>query len=210
MRSAPMFILCCIIGLTGSAPVHAAWVDHDAANTGIVAVDGGKVLDSLGQGWVVTMFEGDFVWERDNPSEDPPMSVDQIRYWSGQSLVTVSGDYWIWSSGVWTNVGPVPSAASVGDPIASPLRTATAVPNPASVTTDLRFALSEPASVSVRILDATGRTVRDVAETQYPTGDHSIAWDGRDSSGRNVPAGVYFARIAAGPLTVIGRIVITR
>ncbi|MEZ4653755.1 MAG: FlgD immunoglobulin-like domain containing protein [Candidatus Eisenbacteria bacterium] len=193
--------------VTLASPLHAAWVDHDAAQTGIAAVDEGKVLDFLGHGWIV----GAGGWVRDDPSEDPPMPVDQIRYWFGQRLVTMSGDYWIWSSpATWTNLGPVPSAASVGSSARPTAGRAVSVPNPTASSTDLRFSLAEPSDISIRIVDAAGRVIRDFESGSYPAGEHGVVWDGRDSFGRDVPPGIYFSRIAAGKLAVLGRIVVAR
>lgn len=53
-----------------------------------------------------------------------------------------------------------------------------------------------PASASLRIADVTGRLVREL-----PIGDAAgdLTWDGKDSAGRPVPPGFYFAGIAGSP-----------
>jgi hypothetical protein len=63
------------------------------------------------------------------------------------------------------------------------------------------FSWSAPAraAASITIYDATGRLVRRVAlDTALSTRGEAI-WDGRDEASRNVPAGLYWARLAARP-----------
>ena len=63
-----------------------------------------------------------------------------------------------------------------------------AFPNPFRGGTTLSFDLGSPHPEDLGIFDLRGRRVRGLR----PEG--SIFWDGRDDSGRTVPAGVYFAR----------------
>jgi FG-GAP repeat/FlgD Ig-like domain len=46
----------------------------------------------------------------------------------------------------------------------------------------------------VSVFDVAGRLVRTVANGQYPAGYQSAIWDGRDTRGRTVAAGLYFLR----------------
>ena len=48
--------------------------------------------------------------------------------------------------------------------------------------------------VELTIYDALGRLVRTLARQNMFTGEHEIVWDGRDSSGRDLPAGIYLCR----------------
>lgn len=70
-------------------------------------------------------------------------------------------------------------------------------PNPFSVHTSLSLrALGEGNDVrlqraEVRILDVTGREIRTLSTV---AGDATVRWDGRDGSGRLLPAGIYFSR----------------
>jgi hypothetical protein len=78
------------------------------------------------------------------------------------------------------------------------LRLVGARPNPFGVSTDVVFRLPEAAEVSVRIYDVSGRLVRTLVERLVPAGEHAVAWDGRDTDGRRVAAGVYFTTFRAG------------
>jgi len=50
----------------------------------------------------------------------------------------------------------------------------------------------------VSLFDVRGRLVRRIARGDYPAGYQSVAWDGLDSRGRRVAAGVYFMRSVSG------------
>jgi hypothetical protein len=56
----------------------------------------------------------------------------------------------------------------------------------------------EAARVALVIFDAAGRSVRRLPPKEAADGRLVFAWDGRDRSGREIPPGVYFARLGAG------------
>ncbi len=84
------------------------------------------------------------------------------------------------------------------------------VPNPFSESTTLRFRLSDPGAVELRIVDVTGRSVRLLSESRFPAGYSELRWDGRDGRGRQMAAGVYFARLQAGAEISSRRIILAR
>lgn len=71
-----------------------------------------------------------------------------------------------------------------------------ASPNPFRASTSIRFQLAEAGEVTARIYDATGREVSALSTANLEAGVHAISWDGRDTAGRALPAGVYYAEIA--------------
>ncbi len=52
--------------------------------------------------------------------------------------------------------------------------------------------------MSLAVYDASGRRVRTLAAGEWPAGEQSVRWDGRDESGDRVGAGLYFVRLQAG------------
>ncbi len=50
----------------------------------------------------------------------------------------------------------------------------------------------------MRILDASGRVVRELVHSELAPGTHSVAWDGRDQRGPSAPSGVYFVVMELG------------
>lgn len=71
-------------------------------------------------------------------------------------------------------------------------------PNPFNPSTSLVFQLDREREVTLAVYDAAGRRVALVANEIFQPGRHEEKWDGRDDSGRLVPAGVYFAQIRTG------------
>jgi hypothetical protein len=66
-------------------------------------------------------------------------------------------------------------------------------PNPMTVATIIHYQVALPGGrVQIRIYDAAGRLVRELVDENLAPNYYSIAWDGRDDQGRQVPNGVYF------------------
>ena len=102
-----------------------------------------------------------------------------------------------------------PSFADVSGP-AAPREFLRVSPNPTRAASDIRFTLAAASRVTVEIHDVAGRRLREVLNAPLPAGEHSLRWDGRDASGRPVPAGSYFAVVRAGERYAGRRIVFVR
>jgi hypothetical protein len=83
-------------------------------------------------------------------------------------------------------------------------------PNPCRQTATIRYQLAKPGKVSLKIYNTLGQAVRTLADGERPAGHQSVNWDGRDMAGRNVAAGVYFYRLAAGEFEGTKRMVVLR
>jgi hypothetical protein len=73
-------------------------------------------------------------------------------------------------------------------------------PNPFSLAlpaaaTQIRFALPQPARVSVHIYNALGQSVRALFDGAKPAGIHQLHWDGRNDRGQRVSSGLYWLRL---------------
>jgi len=66
-------------------------------------------------------------------------------------------------------------------------------PNPFCALTTINFTIPTKSQVSLAVFDAAGRLVRTLVDDSLPPGEHSVAWHGRDNSGRKAASGVYFA-----------------
>lgn len=80
---------------------------------------------------------------------------------------------------------------------AAALRLGPAHPNPSATTTGFSFAVGRDGPVRCGIFDPRGRRVRLLVDGWLPAGEHRVTWDGRDTDGSAVPAGVYLARFEA-------------
>ena len=68
-------------------------------------------------------------------------------------------------------------------------------PNPFNPTTTISFSLAEAGPASLRIYNARGQLVRQLANSDFQAGQHNLVWDGRDAAGRTVSSGLYFYRL---------------
>jgi hypothetical protein len=71
-------------------------------------------------------------------------------------------------------------------------------PNPFNPSTVISFQLPVASEVSIAIYSMHGRLVRQVAKRRFASGEHQVAWDGNDDSGRRVANGNYFYQLIAG------------
>ncbi len=62
----------------------------------------------------------------------------------------------------------------------------------------LSYSLPVAAKVRLDIVDVAGAKVRTLVRTRAMAGRHDVLWDGKNESGRSVPAGLYFCRLVAG------------
>jgi subtilisin family serine protease len=76
-------------------------------------------------------------------------------------------------------------------------------PNPFNPSTSISFkyALSQPANVSLKIFNLLGQEVRALIEAQQAAGTPFVVWNAKSNSGDEVPSGVYFARFTARPIS---------
>lgn len=78
-------------------------------------------------------------------------------------------------------------------------------PFPAATGTRLRFTLDTPASITLRLYDATGRLVRTLAEGRRDAGEHTL-----DVAGATLRPGVYFCTLGNGRETVTQKMVVMK
>lgn len=72
-------------------------------------------------------------------------------------------------------------------------------PNPFADQTTIRYALPEPANVSVSIFDVNGRLIQHLMiDQQQPAGRYAVQWNGKTLWGGEASSGVYFYRLDAG------------
>ncbi|MEN8208292.1 MAG: T9SS type A sorting domain-containing protein, partial [Candidatus Fermentibacteria bacterium] len=68
-------------------------------------------------------------------------------------------------------------------------------PNPFYSTTVISFGIESARYVEVGVYDLRGRLVSNLASQVFDPGNHSLRWNGTNTSGGVVPSGVYFARM---------------
>ena len=83
-------------------------------------------------------------------------------------------------------------------------------PNPFNPITTLRYDLPEDNFVLLTVYDMLGRTVVQLVNTTQEAGFKSVQWDGTDSMGRAVSAGVYLYQIQAGEFVQTKKMVLLK
>ena len=76
-------------------------------------------------------------------------------------------------------------------------------PNPFNPSTEISFQIPAdlPGSTSLKIFNLLGQEVRILIHSPIDAGYHSVQWDGRDNSGRDVISGTYIYRLQVGDKT---------
>lgn len=83
-------------------------------------------------------------------------------------------------------------------------------PNPFLKSTQFLFALDRDAHVRVEVFDLGGRRVRRILDAPLPSGEHSLAWDGRSDNGLSLPAGMYVINAIVGDHVRSRKVVLLR
>jgi len=132
---------------------------------------------------------------------------------------------WQWDSGDYYKVGAVdihgnesvfavlgPELATGIDPARAPAVNFLSqnYPNPFSHRTGIPFGLASEENVTIRIYDVRGRLVRTLVDGQRKAAAQTITWDGRDTRGTRVAAGIYFYRLEAGAFVQTKKMVVVR
>jgi hypothetical protein len=84
---------------------------------------------------------------------------------------------------------------------------------PSLVTSDARIHYQIPVAtmVSLRILDLTGRAVRELERPHVEKpGNHAVTWDATDNIGRKLPGGVYFCCLETQSRRIVQKLLLVR
>ena len=101
--------------------------------------------------------------------------------------------------------------ASVGPVTETPrLSLLAAKPNPFSRETRIAYVVPSTGRATLSIYDVRGRLVVILADDVVEAGRHVASWDGMDSRGESVPAGVYFSRLDAEGRTALDKVTLVR
>lgn len=122
---------------------------------------------------------------------DPAEQVGFYDYWL-KTISLVGTEDWLGPVRVHVDVvsgagGSVPSAG-LGRPS----------PNPANPRVTVPFTMAVSGPATLRVLDARGRVVRTLVDTELLAGAHEIDWGGRTQGGAAAASGTYFVRLDAG------------
>ena len=83
-------------------------------------------------------------------------------------------------------------------------------PNPFNPLTTISYYLPAPAQVRLEIFDVAGHRIACLVNAHNESGNHSVAWNGTDASGRAMAAGIYIYRLSANKGTLSRKMVLVR
>ena len=72
-------------------------------------------------------------------------------------------------------------------------------PNPFNPGTTVVYSIGRESETRLVLFDSRGREVRTLFRGRQSPGEHRVEWDGLDSRGSDMPPGLYFCRLTAGP-----------
>ncbi len=155
-------------------------------------------------------------------NNEVPTAFGQL-YTSVQWFVAWNGSRWVgtelrWYPGVGVRTYPLnlPSQKTADQPDTNriesdprlPTVQLTVLANPAHQNVEFSFTAPANSAASLRIFNVQGRLVREFAPDHFMSGSTSLTWDGKDSEGRVVPAGLYLAVLRAGNQAVKTKILL--
>jgi hypothetical protein len=187
-----------------------------------VSTDGGTSWQSLATGYTqpgsgqgaqqpagVPVFEGSQAsWVENSVDLEPYLGQSDVRFrfrLASDSSVQYDGFYC--DDFLVRMVREAVSGVLAQAPERRPL---TAWPNPFNPRTTIGFALLRPAHVQLGVYDLQGALVRTLLAEPLPAGPHEIVWDGTDDGGRSLASGVYMARLAAGNVHQLQKLVLLK
>ncbi|MDD5530509.1 MAG: FlgD immunoglobulin-like domain containing protein [bacterium] len=71
-------------------------------------------------------------------------------------------------------------------------KTVSLYPNPSYNNVNIKYSLPKCGNVSLKIYDITGNLVRTLVDNSQSVGEHTTLWNGKNTNGTKVPAGIYF------------------
>lgn len=104
----------------------------------------------------------------------------------------------------------VENSAALNDPTPQSFSLSQNYPNPFNAGTSLTYQLSEPAQVSIKVLNILGQHVRTLVSQQQPAGVYRINWDAAADNGMAISSGIYLIQMEAGSFRQIRKVVLVR
>ena len=83
-------------------------------------------------------------------------------------------------------------------------------PNPFNPSTQIEYSLPESGQVTLSIYDVSGRLVQTLVDGVVASGYHTVTWNGKDSAGHTVSAGLYIYSLKSDQVTVTRKMVMMK
>lgn len=83
-------------------------------------------------------------------------------------------------------------------------------PNPSSLPVRIQLNISSSMSIRLAIFDISGRLLKIIADREFSAGKHIVRWNGRDSQGNTVDAGIYVCSLETGGKKEVRKFIIVK
>jgi len=142
-----------------------------------------------------------FVFEG-NRIGDSPINIETIRIWDInrneiQSQIGTFGKVYV-------------RVRTDSDPVITADKMLKVYPNPFNPVTTICFEITVKQKISLRIYEASGRLLIELADDVFDKGFHKIQWNGTDMYKSTVSSGVYFCRLKPQSFNIIRKIVLLK
>jgi PKD repeat protein len=155
-----------------------------------------------------TFWNWDFGDEATDTVQNPSHTYDTVGIFT---VTLITGNSCSRDTLVMVDVVEVTAVSAVGDVMSVRYSLEQNVPNPFNPMTTIYFELPEPATVRLQVFDVSGRMVRNLLNgASLGAGRQDIVWNGKDDSGLQVAAGVYFYHLNAGTFNQTKRMVLVK
>lgn len=159
--------------------------------------------------WRTESEEGNYAWQIDRSLsahsgfetvyyeiDDEPTAPNATEYCFVDTEVKVGERYYykladIDNKGQVTWRGTIAVDVVAGDAFIEPQ----CMPNPFQEITSIKYVITHPGRVTLKIVDLSGRVVATLQDGSQKAGIHTALWNGKDSKGNDAPGGIYFFRL---------------
>jgi glutamine cyclotransferase len=185
--------------IIGSSPPPSMCLEIDSTVVLSVSAEDPNYEEVLDYTWSINSVIDPVAHDSVYVYSSPVPAVDTVRVRVSDGMFSDSTS---WLIVVETaGAGENPDEAGIGA-----LRPPRIQPNPFSRETTIRFSVPGSSGaarrVDVAIYDIRGRRMRNLVSSELEPGDHEVLWNGTDSRGGRVSAGIYLCTLEVGGRTV--------
>lgn len=126
-----------------------------------------------------------FAWISQAYGQDPNVLLGHRDYFG--TTACPGDNVWPYLTGIRTDIKEFQETIEINFQFS-------AYPNPFIFKQTLQFELNASVHIAINIYDLLGRKVRTIVNEEYEPGIKTFSWDGKNTNGKKLPAGVYFIR----------------
>ena len=189
--------------ITVEDPVVAAFAPSDTTGMGPLTID----FTDLSTGNPTT-WHWDFGDATTDTVQNPSHTYTEVDTFT---VTLIVGNSCSLDTLILVDAIKVKALSGVGDVISARYALEQNVPNPFNPMTTIYFELPEATSVRLQVYDISGRLVRSLLNgATLGAGRQDVIWNGRNDSGQQVAAGVYFYHLNAGSFNETKRMTLVK